>query len=329
MLVRKPDMVCEWYINAPPACIGELLSAGASVTVTAGHTLVVDACASETQPPATWDGPLATCGDAGFWAATGVAGVHTVPAGATAKLVNESLPPLLRPADQRGGRSTLGASVSLGVCVPSTTPATYIANLAPSALQLVTLAAGRAITVISTTASDVAIAASMASYGDNATLLFRSGAHPAPPAAVTLFWANPTPAAPPQLSQLMPALTTQVKWTTSSTQRAWYMTFHDVGGSADAAADAASTFLAAINASVMGHVMVVSRPPPASAPQNSASIVSNNVLPFVSLITATCILIGTVVGVLTFIMNRRKSPLSKFIQKEPEAAVQPSVLKIR
>lgn len=294
-------MGCTWYVNAAPSCTG--VAAGASANITTGHALVVDACASSGGMPLRWEGPVAACGDAGFWAATDAAGEHLVPDGAAALVVEGAVPPMLSASRvPASGRSTFGSAVTAAICSPATTPATYVANLAPPALQLSLLTLGRAATITSAAVSDAMVAAA---YGGNATLLYRaSGVSSTAPAQVTVFWGDPAPFTPPSLAQLIPAIATQARWSTSTTQRAWMMTFTDASGaSVSAAASAVTTLIRAVNASLLlGQTSSVTYapPPPAPLPLSAADVMATQVLPFVSIVTASCIFIGTVIGILTY-----------------------------
>ena len=313
-------MACTWYTNAIPSCEGgEPLPEGAtSATVTAGKTLIVDACATAEPIPDPWVGPVATCGEAGFWAATDVVGAHTVPAGATKTIVNEVVPTLLQTPEERGGRSGTGGgsatALTLNVCVPSTTPFVYISNLVPPALHALGVVGGRAGTIKSDLASDTTIIAAMSNFKGNATVLFRPGGpQTSPPGEVTLYWAgNQNSIKLPNLSVMMPALSSQARWTTNNATGVWYMTFNEAAdATVGAAANAVSAFLTAIasssNATLMGQSLAVVWPPPPPTPSSAAELVAKQVLPFINVIVAACAVTGTIVGILTYCINRRKS----------------------
>ena len=275
--------------------------------MTEGRTLVVNACASVADPPASWAGPVAACGDAGFWAATDAVGVHSLPKVGIAVIAQGVLPPSLVMPPTWGGRSAAAYGLTLNLCVPSTTPAAYVVNAAPSLLHLAMLSAGRFATLVSSVVTDNTIAAA---YDGNATVLFRqAGPQLKPPAEVTLYWSKDAPVHPPPLAQLLPAIHAQVRWTTSTTRAARLLTFNEAAGVAvGEAVSAASGFLNAFNASARwSHSMAITWPPPLPGSTSVSEMVSRTVLPFVSIITAACIVTGTIIGILTYVYSKHKT----------------------
>ena len=246
---------------------------------------------------------MATCGDAGFWAASDAVGVHTIPATGVASLVEGPVPPSLVMSLSRSGRAAAAPSLTLNLCVPSTTPAAYVVNAAPSALHLAAVSAGRFATLVSSVVTDSVIAAA---YGGNATVLFRAGgAHSVPPAAVTLYWAKDAPASPPPLAELLPAFRGQVRWTSGTTRAAWFLTFNEASGvTVGDGVSAVSKFLNTVNASAQS--LTVTWPPPAPDSASVAECVPKNMLPFVSIVTSVCVLTGTVVGILTYVYTTHR-----------------------
>lgn len=341
-------MACAWPTPplGPPACSGAVISAAPTtleVVLGEGELWVVNACAVSGATIAG-EASTASCGDSGAWAASDVAGAHTLRVGGSGAVwharVRGAIPAPLRGGASAAPRSAAGGT-TLALCMPASilgqaaVAVRVAASVAPD-LALVAVTPGRAASALSATSSDAVLAASMrTNLGANGTLLFRAGGAGGAPANVTVWWPGTSPVVAPSAAVVMPGIADgrwQVLNTGSAgvatTQPAYYITMASQLAAADAVAGMARVAAALQEMGVLLGQSTTTPPAAPAAPPGPAEGLWSQVSVWVVIVSGVISIGAAIVGVISY-YSSSKQPQPKGGGAAAKAALDRGFVRLR